>query len=1019
MGVFRNTQRLLIILASMILLYALIGFVVIPWVAKSKLPEVLFEQLGRPATVGDIAFNPFTLALTIDDFAVQEEDQSPIFGFQQFFVNFQFSSLFQEAYTFEEVKLVLPYGLVMIRPDGTVNVAELGPTTSPEPDVEIVAESSEDFGDEAGLPPLEIHHFAIEQGVVEFHDESRATPFSADIVPIDITLNNFTTRGDAENPYAVTAEFGDGETLQWEGTLVLEPLSSSGKISLTGLRLQTPWQYLQDQLRFEIQQGILSVSTEYQVSTRGENLETLLTAGEIHLSELGMAAKGNTETVMSIPSLDVEGLTVDVSQQQVTIPFVRSKDASFSTWLTKTGTVNYQELFAPVDARDTTEASEVSADPESDGKPWIVDVQDFILQNYTVNFEDRTLETPAQLNLAEVDLQIKGLNTTFQDPFDVSLVMKLNETGKVEVKGAIGVEPMVVDMDLKLSELALAPFFPYVSPHVQFELADGAVDLEGKMQYHGSPATTPLVQYAGNIGLNRLVAKDPELSEEFLKIQSLAVNGLELEVEPTTVSIGEIKLVEPFVKATIGANGIMNLSRVFSPPGTSQDSAESEEDSSRSKSSEPAKDPLPVKIDHVRLVNAVAQFSDLSLEPHVLTGIQELTGTIAGLSSAQVAKADVDLKGKVDKYAPFEVKGKINPLSRDAYSDVTLLFKNVDLTAVSPYSGKYAGHPITKGKLSLDLQYKIAEHILEGENKVLVDQLTMGGETGSPDATSLPVPLAIALLKDRHGKIDIDLPVRGNLDEPDFSYGGLVIQALVNILTKAVTSPFNLIGGLMGGGGDDLKFVEFTVASQEIDEQEQEKLGALAKALEERPALRLEVTGTADPDRDRSALAEAKLLTQLRRLGAQNTPSSESSAAQADVVQLEAEEESRLIRDLYVQKFGEAAAVKLEVPSTVPLESASETDLPSESNVAERQQSADTENEPGKPWEQMKRALLDEMPISDSEVRLLAQHRAQVIRDHLIQQGKIPGERVFLIEVQLNAIADEGRVRSPLALSAG
>ncbi len=1008
MALFRNTRRLFILLVSLLVVYALVGFVVIPWVAKSKLPVMLSEQLGRPSSVTDIEFNPFTLSLTVHELAVHEDDQSPIFGFQEFFINFQFFSLFQDAYTFEEVSLVLPYGLVKIRPDGTLNVAELGPTTSSESESEEVPdESSQESGEEAGLPPIEIHHLAIEQGMVEFHDESRATPFSTDIVPIDITLNNFTTRGDAENPYAVTAEFGDGETLHWEGTLVVDPLSSSGKISLTGLHLHTPWQYLQDQLRFEIQKGLLSVSSEYQVTSRDEAVEVVLSAGEVHVTNLELAAKGNTESVLAIPSFDIEGVSVDLTQQEVTIPFVRSKDANLAIWLTNTGVVNYQELFAPVDARESDAGPKAKPDPaeEPSGKPWVVDVQDFILQNYAVQFEDRTLATPAQLTLEGVDLQVTGLNTTLKEPFDVMLVMSLNEEGKVDIKGSVGVEPMIVDLDLMLSNLALAPFFPYVSPYVQFELNDGALDLGGTMRYQGAPTNSPVLHYEGSVALNKFVANDPELTEEFLKIQSFSLKELVLDVEPTTVSIGEIELAEPFVKATLAADGAMNFSRLFSPPGTIQTQESPKEEPSQSDSAEPAQDPLPVNIKQVRLVNATAQFADLSLEPNVLTGIQELTGTIAGLSSAQIAKADVDLKGKVDKYAPFEVKGKINPLSKDAYSDLVLLFNNVDLTAVSPYSGKYAGHPITKGKLSLDLKYKVAEHILEGENKILIDQMTMGEETGSPDATSLPVPLAIALLKDRHGKIDIDLPVRGNLDDPDFSYGGVLIQTLINLLTKAVTSPFNLVGGLIGGGSDDLQFVEFDLGSSVLSEKEQEKLNSLATALTERPALRLDVTGTADPTGDQTALAEVEFGRQLNALRAEETD-------------MRLDEQPRLTRMLFVQKYGEEAAAKLEVSSD--LVDQAESDSENVIGAQDGNAKATGEPEPAQePWEQMKRQLLDAVGVDENDIRLLAQQRAKAIRDHLIQQGKIPTEQVFLIESQLNAHVEENLVRSPLSLTAG
>ncbi|MCA9471355.1 MAG: DUF748 domain-containing protein [Nitrospira sp.] len=1024
MGIFRNIRRLILVLVSLVLLYAVLGFVVIPWVAESKLPELLSEQLGRTVLVEDIAFNPFTLSLDVQGFEVQESDQSPLFGFQRLFVNFQISSLFRQVYAFETIQLVLPYGLIRVRPDGTLNVSDLGPKTSSDqamPSQEEEAESPSN-GEDGALPAVEIDRLAIEQGMVEFHDDSRQTPFSVDIVPIEISLNHFTTRADSENPYAVTAEFGEGEELQWEGTLVLDPLSSSGKVSLTGLQLQTPWQYLQDQLRFEIHDGVLNISTKYEVTSREDIVKTTLSEGDIHIGKLRMAAKGNTETVLDIPSLDVNEVMVDLTDQRVTIPFVRSKDARLVTWLNDTGQVNYQELFSPIDATERDADSDVTpADSEEPKKkssgsdrPWVVEVKDFALQNYTVGFEDRTVEPPVKLDLAGLDLQVKRLSTTFDKPFDLALVLTLNETGRIEANGSVDVDPVAVDLMLKLSGLAVAPFYPYFSQHVQFELADGAVDIDGKMQYNSAPEKTPLVHYEGGIALNGLIAKDRELAEEFLTLQSLAVHDLNLDVEPTAVSIGEIELTRPFIKATIGTDGTMNLSRVFSPPGNHESPEASPTDSPEPDESKPASDPLPVKIDRVRLANAEAQFADWSLEPNVLTGIQELAGTISGLSSAQVAKADVDLKGKVGQYAPFEVKGKINPLSQDAYTDLTLNFQRVDLTAVSPYAGKYAGHPITKGKLSLDLKYKIAEHVLEGENKILIDQLTMGGKTGSPDATSLPVPLALALLKDRHGKIDIDLPVRGNLNDPDFSYGRVVLQALVNILTKAATSPFNLIGGLiMGGGGDDLQSVEFALGSDQLEQGEQDKLNSLAQALEERPALRLEVTGTADQTQDRQALIESKFSEQIQALRASAPSSSGAPATSGNEDKARPRDERQLIRLLFVKKFGEAEAKKLEAQPGEAISPGSDRESPD--------RGAETQSEPVKrePWEEMKRRLLDAIDISERDIRLLAQRRARMIRDHLIQQGKIPEERVFLIEVTLDAEAEQDHVKSHLSLTAG
>jgi hypothetical protein len=311
---------------------------------------------------------------------------------------------------------------------------------------------------------------------------------------------------------------------------------------------------------------------------------------------------------------------------------------------------------------------------------------------------------------------------------------------------------------------------------------------------------------------------------------------------------------------------------------------------------------------------------------------------------------------------------------------------------VSPYSGKYGGYPINKGKLSLDLAYKISKKTLEGQNTLLLDQLTMGDKSESPDATSLPIPLALALLKDRNGQIDIDLPVSGNLNDPDFSYGGVIWNALANLLTKIVTSPFSMIGGLIGGSGEDLQYIAFPAGNAQLTSAEQEKLNALGKALDERPALRLEIAGAADPQIDRQALATRQFQNQLqqRKIG-QASPSANKGVSVAPV-DLNPEEEVRLISELYVEKFG----AQPKTPSSSSEEKASK--LPTS--------------------EQKKAKLIEAIRVEDEQLRLLAQQRAQGIQGYLIQEGKVPGDHVFLVEPNLSPVTGEGTVRSPLSLTA-
>jgi hypothetical protein len=478
----------------------------------------------------------------------------------------------------------------------------------------------------------------------------------------------------------------------------------------------------------------------------------------------------------------------------------------------------------------------------------------------------------------------------------------------------------------------------------------------------------------------------------------LALKGLALNVEPTSIKLQEVALIKPAVVLSIDQDGSSNMKRLLSPPGQLEE--QPAEDGERA-TEEPSAPPLPFQVNTVRIDNLQLQLADRSITPHVVTKIEEFSGTIKGLSSKQLAKADVDLAGKVDRYSPFRIQGQINPLSENAYTDLRLSFKNLALATVSPYSGKFAGYPIKKGKLSLDLAYKLSEKELVGENKVLVDQISMGSRVEGPDATSLPIPLALALLKDRKGQIHIDLPVSGNLDDPDFSYGGIIWNALGNLIMKVATSPFSIVGGLVGGNSDDLQFVAFPAGASELSLAEQEKLAALGKALAERPGLRLDIAGVADFDVDGRALAEAKLLAQLKKAKYVQQPSSGKQATvSVELLELTKEEEAQYLMQLYVKKFGVQAISKVEGTPKVQ-EAVSERKSPQAPTVAE-----------------MQAKLLKGIFLEEGQLRVLAQQRAQQIRDYLIQEGNVQGNQVFLVEVAMNPMTEEGLVHSPLALTA-
>ena len=999
------------IVVGLFVLYTVLGFLVVPWAITNKLPPMLTEELNRPVSIKEASFNPFLFKLQIRGFALQEDDGSPLAGFDDLFVDFEaLLSIKNQAYTFDEIRLGLPHGLAIVRPDGSLNLADLGKPSDEKASPQEVELSEASTDEPAGLPPVFIQKIQIQQGMVEFQDVSKPTPFVAHLVPINLTLEKFTTKKDQANPYSLSAELGDGERISWEGTLTLGPFASDGRLALEKIRLHTLWTYIQDQFRFEIPEGLLDLDGEYELLPTADGVDVRVKQGNVTIQDLQIREKGSSDPVITVPLFEVNGVGVDVAKQSVTIPLIAVQDARFIGWVDKEGTMNYQPLFAPVESstQSTSTVSPPVAKSESgkDGAPWNVLVEELDLVNFTIDVEDRQPEEPARVLVEALHFHAAKVSSALDQPLPIDLSFQLNQTGKADLKGIVNVEPLSVEMNVALTDIALKPFEPYLAPFVQFAVGSGTVSVAGKTHYQDASKTKPMVTYAGSIGISQLAFVDPENSKHFLQWKEFSVNGLSLNVEPTTVKIEEIALLTPGLVFSIAPDGTSNMARLFAPPGqideppTEGEEAATEDE--KVQAEEPSTPPLPVQIETVRIDNLQFQMADRSITPNVATKIQEFSGTIKGLSSEQLAKADVDLSGTVDKYAPFKIKGQINPLSEDAYTDVSVVFDNLNLTTISPYSGKFAGYPINKGKLSLDLAYKLSQKELVGENKVLIDQMTMGSKVESPDATSLPIPLALALLKDRKGLIDIDLPISGNIDDPEFSYGGIIWNALVNLLTKVATSPFSLVGGLVGGvmadDPDALKYIAFPAGVKELLPTEQEKLVALAKALSDRPALGLDITGAADSEVDGSALAEAKLLTQLKKAKFVEQPPSGAQTSEAVAqLQLTSEDEAQYLKQLFVEKFGEAALTQ----------------------TAETSDAKKPQAEP-KPLtaDEMKAKLLEGIVVDEGQLRALAQARAQRIREALIQEGKVPTDQVFLVEVVMSPVTVEGKVQNPLALAA-
>ncbi|MFI5223680.1 MAG: DUF748 domain-containing protein, partial [Nitrospirales bacterium] len=465
-----------------------------------------------------------------------------------------------------------------------------------------------------------------------------------------------------------------------------------------------------------------------------------ISQANIRFEKLAIREDGSLDPVITIPALNVAGVDVNLATHEVTVRDIAVERASFTAWLNPDGTVNYQQMFAPVDSVQPPPAAGGASSQPKDEKPWAVWLKEIRLSDHTIDFEDRTLPTPAQVEVRALTVKTRDVRIPIKEALPIEVGMQLNETGTIRVNGSVLPNPLQADIVLSLKDIAIRPFQPYFEKFARIDVQSGAVNLDGAMHLATEHPNGPLMSYEGNLGVEGLSVADRDQGDEVASLHTLSLNKVRVTVDPTTVSIKEVSLQQPTAYLVVKPDGGLNFGKLAVAPSPSAPADEKPVEPQKAKSP-----PVPITVGVVKLAKAAAVFRDDSVQPPVQTGISDLTGTIKGLSSKQLARADVDISGRVGKVGSLKIVGTINPLSEDAFTDLTISLGGMDLTAQGPYSSKFVGYGLSKGKLSLDLKYRVSQKKLEAENKLVVDQLTFGEKVDSPDATSLPVMLAVAL----------------------------------------------------------------------------------------------------------------------------------------------------------------------------------------------------------------------------------------------------------------------------------
>ncbi|UIN55648.1 DUF748 domain-containing protein [Pseudomonas kribbensis] len=975
-GLIRAIGALLTALA----LYSLLGFLILPGIALRVVNQQLANYATVPAHLQRIELNPFSLELTLWGLVIGEPGKEQV-GFERLYANLQLDSLWTKALHLSDIELEKSKTEILFAKDGQLNLLGLFklPASEPTP------------ADPDAKPfPLRIDRIQLAGGNLHFVDARPSEPIEFLYDKLDFELKNLSTLPEDNADMTLVAIGPAGGQIDWKGNFSLVPIASEGTLKITDGQMKAFWPYVRDAVPLVLENGVVSLSTDYKLNLSKET-ELLLSNVAVNIAPFAIKAPDGRQ-LAKLERLDVSDTTVDLAKQQVVVGKIRSQ--KLETWaaLEADGQLDWQKLFASQPSKPAAKAAAepksapAAADspkpePTAPSKPWQVLLKDVQLRDYKVHLADRSAKPEVTLDVTPLNVDLQNFDSLNGSPFNLRLDTGLGKQGKISADGVVNLAPVTAQLNVKTQDIDLRVAQSYINPFIRLELRSGMLGSDLKVNLK---STDPLaLSVTGRAQVDQLHTLDTLKTRDFLKWQQVVVEGLNYQ-HGDSLSIDRINLFQPYARFMINDDRTTNIDDLLIPqPADSGAKTAAAKPASNDK-------PLGIHIGGIAINDGSANFADFSLTPNFATAIQQLNGQIGTIDSRQAKPASVDVKGKVDRYAPVTIKGAVNPFDPMASLDIATSFKRVELTTLTPYSGKFAGYRIRKGRLNLDLHYLITKGQLKAENKVVVEQLQLGEKVDSPDAVSLPLKLAIALLKDVDGKISIELPVTGDLNNPQFSVMPIVWQTLRNLIVKAAAAPFKLIGGLVSGGGsEDLGTVSFAPGSSDLSKDAEAALVKLSQALKERPALRLEIEGTAAKSSDGPLLAEQRLEREyqynyykmLQRRG-------DKVPAQASLIQVPENEKGPLLEGIYRTRL------KTQPP-------AEWKDLGKEERTAK-----------------MRADVIKFWSSSDVLLRQLGQDRASSIKDYLVDKGQLADDRVYFIDANLGEAESDGRVVTQMHLDA-
>ncbi|MGE6136135.1 DUF748 domain-containing protein [Aeromonas salmonicida] len=937
----------------------LISLLVLLWQAPTltqrHLPAWLAKHYGLNLTLGEIHVSLRHPSLAIGPSALLDEKQQPIIAFEQLqLVPELGQSWRQKAIILSDATLTKPMVNLIRRADSKGEVrfnltdalaSVLMPSQTP------VTTSSESL-------LVQIAKLVAVQGQISYQDSRKKN--SAGWIPpltlsgLDLQLPDFSTAAKNTNHFQLTARLNKQSPLKASGQLDIMTGAGKGQLSLGKLALSPFAPLWAPYLKVNLVKGEASAELNYQLSQGKHGLDWQLSKGKLTLSDWQLKQNKGAEFAR-FKQLALAGIALDGNKQSVRIDKIALKAPAVTATLDAAQQLDLTALLVP------QPADKPSGKKPAPGNSWRWSLKETRISQGEFKLTESSSGKPLLREISGLNLTLGPLGSQSDQPSPLNLNATLNTQSTLGFDGDLTLAPFTLKGEFKQQGLPLKWAQPYLQDLLRITVRDGQLASRTRLALAtNAEGALSKLEVTGGLDIDQLFVLDRADNQRLLQIDRLELSGLHYDGISQQVKIGDILLRKPFARIEINEDGITNLQQLVLPQAAS---------------TEPANGPVPrITIDQVRTEQGNLRFADRSLSPEFVVDIASLSGQSRHISNIPGQRSDLAFNGKVDRYAPVTIRGNTNLLIEQPVLDVAVTFSNLELTTFTPYSSTYAGYAIDKGQLSMKLNYKLQGNRLEGDNDITIKKLQLGEKIKSEQAKDMPLGLAIALLSDANGVIQMNLKVKGNLDQPDFSLGNIFWDVLGNTLRKAITSPFSLLASLTGGT-EDLDELPFLLGEPALTPTQQIRLTKLAQALKERPKISMNIRGKVNFNEERPILQRQKLERALTKIT--GMPVDLNLLEQDPILQA-------ALAEAYEARFNEELG---DLADRLKLD---------ESSPALRSQAVIL--------------LRDQQLITAKSLRNLAMRRAQNTKEYLVDTQGIAPERLFVLDSQVKEADKEAKV---------